>query len=202
MTEVIMACVSVGEAALLLGVSISTLRRWDASDVLTPSYRTPGGHRRYHLDQLMSFMGRSTKRDRIRLGYARVSSSDQKMDLQRQSQRLSEYLQTTSHSKFEVISDLGSGINFKKKGLNKLLQMIINGQVESLTITHKDRLLRFGSELIFKVCDAFDTKIEILEEPAPRSHEEELARDVVTLMTVFSARHYGRRRHNRKKQVA
>ncbi|MFK7873078.1 MAG: hypothetical protein AB8C84_07895 [Oligoflexales bacterium] len=70
-------------------------------------------------------------------------------------------------------------------------------------MTHKDRLLRFGSELIFKICDAFGAKVCILEEEAAaKSHEEELARDVVTLMTVFSARLYGRRRHTRKTQQA
>ena len=198
-----MTCVSIGEAALVLGVSISTLRRWDRSHTLVPGYRTPGGHRRYTWEQLMSFMGRPVlKKDRIRLGYARVSSSDQRMDLQRQAQRLSQHLASSSDSKYEVISDLGSGLNYKKKGLNKLLKLILDGKVESLTVTNKDRLLRFGSELIFRICDAVDTKVCILEEEPPKSHEEELARDVVTLMTVFSARHYGRRRHTRKTQQA
>ena len=197
-----MTCVLIGEAALVLGVSISTLRRWDRSQTLVPGYRTPGGHRRYTWEQLMSFMGRPLlKKDRIRLGYARVSSSDQRMDLQRQAQRLSQHL-GSSGSNYEVISDLGSGLNYKKKGLNKLLKMLLSGKVESLTVTHKDRLLRFGSELIFKICDAVGTKVCILEEEPPKSHEEELARDVVTLMTVFSARHYGRRRHTRKTQQA
>ena len=140
------------------------------------------------------------KKDRIRLGYARVSSSDQRQDLQRQTQRLSQHLASSSDSSYEVISDLGSGVNYKKKGLNKLLKLLLSGKAASLTVIHKDRLLRFGSELIFKICDAVGTKVCILEEEPSKSHEEELVRDVVTLMTVFSARHYGRRRHIRKTQ--
>jgi predicted site-specific integrase-resolvase len=94
-----------------------------------------------------------------------------------------------------VISDLGSGLNYKKRGLKKLLILILKGQVSKIILTHKDRLLRFGSELIFSICQYFDIEI-ILIENEPRkelSDEEKLAYDVLEILTVFSARLYGRR---------
>ena len=86
--------------------------------------------------------------------------------------------------------------NFKKKGLNNLLQMLCTGSVSELVITHRDRLLRFGAPLLFKICDFFGTKVTVLDaETTARSFEEQLAGDVIEIMTVYSAKIYGKRSH-------
>lgn len=98
-----------------------------------------------------------------------------------------------------VISDLGSGMNYKKKGLQKLLEMILYRQLKRLVLTTKDRLLRFGSELVFALCEIQGIEIVIIHQGDESSFEEELAQDVLEIITVFSARLYGSRsKKNRK----
>jgi predicted site-specific integrase-resolvase len=121
-----------------------------------------------------------------------VSSSDQKEDLERQKSLLELYCASNGWS-FELISDLGSGLNYKKKGLQKLISNIINDKVERLVITHKDRLLRFGAELIFQICKEKDIEIMIINQSENSTFEEDLAKDVLEIITVFSARLYGSR---------
>ncbi len=197
---------SIGQAAILLGVSITTLRRWEKEGILTPSFRTPGGHRRFALTTLESLfcdnkqapIG-STPRA---TAYARVSSSDQKKDLETQKAKLEEYCRQ-NFSNYEIISDLGSGLNYKKPGLNKLLRSIFLRQTQHLILNHKDRLLRFGSEIVFELCKHFGVQVTILEQREDKKFEEELAADVIELMTVFSSKLYGKRSHlNRKKLAA
>jgi len=193
--------VSIGKAAKLIGVSISTLRRWDSSQSLSPQSRTLGGHRRYNLEFLKEkFLGVS-KADRINVGYSRVSSSDQKQDLERQSEALSQYLSGYS-TKFEIIKDLGSGLKTDKPGLRRLLRLILAGKVAQLVITYQDRLLRFGSNLIFEVCKFMGTEVNILNDKPDQSFEEELSCDVITIMTVACARLYGKRSHQNRKSLA
>ena len=193
--------VSIGKAAKLIGVSISTLRPWDSSQSLSPQSRTLGGHRRYNLEFLKEkFLGVS-KADRINVGYSRVASSDQKQDLERQSEALSQYLSGYS-TKFEIIKDLGSGLKTDKPGLRKLLRLILAGKVAKLVITYQDRLLRFGSNLIFEVCKFMGTEVNILNDKPDQSFEEELSCDVITIMTVACARLYGKRSHQNRKSLA
>lgn len=97
-----------------------------------------------------------------------------------------------------MISDLGSGINYKKKGLKKLLALILNNKIDRIIITHKDRLLRFGFQLIETICQFFGTKIEILDNSEQDDFEVALAKDVLEIVTVFSSRLYGRRSHQKK----
>ena len=191
---------SISQAATYISVSISTMRRWDVSNYLKPSFRTKGGHRRYLLQKLQELVGLvpDNKNKRKIIGYARVSSHDQKQDLKRQVDRLDRYCSTLNQD-YEVINDLGSGLNYKKRGLNKLLKMIISGQVSKIVLTHKDRLLRFGSELFFNICTYFNTDIEIIEEKKDKSDEEKLAYDVLEIITVFSARLHGKRAHKKNK---
>ena len=193
---------SISQAATYISVSISTMRRWDASNYLKPSFRTKGGHRRYLLQKLQKLVGLVPDNEDKRkiIGYARVSSHDQKQDLKRQVDRLDRYCSTLNQD-YEVINDLGSGLNYKKRGLNKLLKMIISGQVSKIVLTHKDRLLRFGSELFFNICTYFNTDIEIIEEKKDKSDEEKLAYDVLEIITVFSARLYGKRAHKKNKII-
>lgn len=181
---------SIGEAAKKLGVSISTLRRWEKEGRLVAE-RTSKGHRRYRLDQLMRVESSDASK-RITLGYARVSSHDQKDDLMRQKEVLQLFCAQRGWS-FEIIEDLGSGMNYRKKGLIELLNRLLSGEIERLVLTHKDRLLRFGAELIFSICEIKRTEVVIINQSQETRFEEELAKDVLEIITVFSARLYGAR---------
>lgn len=185
--------VSIGEAAQIKGVSIDTLRYWEKEGKLT-SVRTEGGHRRYKLSDLIPL---STE-DKKTIAYCRVSSQDQKLDLERQALVLSAYCESHNWN-CELIQDLGSGLNYKKKGLRKLIDYILDGQCDRLVIAHKDRLLRFGSELIFSLCEHFGVEVVILNRKEDTSFEEDLAKDVLEIITVFSARLYGSRSHKNQK---
>jgi len=181
---------SIGEAAEMLGVSVPTIRRWQSSGKIKESHRTAGNHRRFCISVIRELLGVSN--DRFTVGYARVSSHDQKSDLVTQA----EYLKSIGCD--EVITDLGSGMNCKKRGLHKLLKLIISGQIEKLVLTHADRLLRFGHELVFKLCQWFNVDVVIVNAKEDESFEVELTKDVITLMTVFSARLYGKRSHKNR----
>ena len=189
--------ISIGEAARLLGVSVSTLRRWDREGKVS-SVRTSGNQRRYDLDVLLPHRVVAKTDCRKTLAYARVSSHDQKEDLERQKQVLELYCAHQGWT-FEVISDLGSGMNYHKKGLKRLLNEILDGCVARLVVTHKDRLLRFGAELVFAICEAKNVSVVILNSGEDTTFEEDLAKDVLEIITVFSARLYGSRSRKNQK---
>jgi len=179
--------IGIGEAAQALGVSITTLRRWEATGKLS-AIHTAGGHRRYDLAKLKPEMFHAAApAERSTIAYARVSSHDQKDDLERQKQVLELYCARQGWT-FELVSDLGSGMNYHKKGLRRLLGAIIDGKVGRLVITHKDRLLRFGAELVFAICEAKNVEVVILNQGEDSTFEEDLAKDVLEIITVFSAR--------------
>ncbi|MCW6049428.1 IS607 family transposase [Microcoleus sp. A2-C5] len=190
-----MSKVSISEAAKLKGVSVSTLRRWEAEGKLVPE-RTESGHRRYDIAKLIGVKAELS----YTIGYARVSSHDQKEDLVRQKQVI-ELFCATNGWQFETIEDLGSGMNYNKKGLKRLIKLIIDAKVERLVLTHKDRLLRFGAELIFSLCEHFGTEVVIINRTEDASFEEDLASDVLEIITVFSARLYGSRSPKNRKIV-
>jgi len=130
--------------------------------------RTLGGHRRFDITTLLGNKNDSV----LTLAYARVSSKDQKEDLNRQIMVLESYC--ASHGwNFEVISDWGSGLNYHKRGLVRLIKLICSYQVERLVLSHKDRLLRFGSELIFSLCEIFGTEVVIINRTFDSTFEEE-----------------------------
>ena len=189
--------ISIGQAAKLLGVHVQTLRNWERTGKLKPDSISPGGTRRYNQDKILQITGKELpeieKDERITIAYARVSSYDQKADLQRQVQVLELYCAEHGY-KYELITDLGSGMNYYKKGLTTLIQKILENNVRRLILTHKDRLLRFGAELIFSICEAKGVEVVILNKGEEKaSFEEDLAKDVLEIITVFSARLYGSR---------
>ena len=191
---------SIKQAANQLGVSVSTLRRWDETGVLV-AQRTPKGHRRYDLSKINPNLTRNkVEQQRKTIAYARVSSHEQKPDLQRQIEMLELYCSAQSWS-FEVISDLGSGMNYHKKGLKRLLDDILDNKIDRLVLTHKDRLLRFGAELVFALCEARQVEVVIINQGENLSFEEELAQDVLEIITVFSARLYGSPSKKNKKLI-
>jgi putative resolvase len=129
-----------------------------------------------------------------------VSSHDQKDDLTRQVIVLESYCAKHGWG-FEIIQDLGSGMNYKNKGLIRLIKLITSYQVERLVLTHKDRLLRFGSDLTFTLCEQFGTEVIIINRSDDSTFEEDLASDVLEIIAVFSARLYGSRSHKNKKII-
>lgn len=188
--------IKIGEAAKILGVSVQTLRRWEKESILLPAKKIRQT-RYYDLDTLYGIQKHETD---LTIAYARVSSHNQKKDLEKQKSLLSSYC--TSHGwQFEIIADLGSGMNYRKKGLKKLLDAILERKIKRLVLTHKDRLLRFGAELIFALCEARKIEIVIINQGDESSFEEELAKDVLEIITVFSARLYGARIGKNKKLV-
>ena len=182
-----------------------TLRRWEASGKLTPE-RTAGNQRRYRLSQIDPTASFLPTTDRLTIAYARVSSHDQRDDLERQKRVLELYCAQQGWT-FELIADLGSGMNYYKKGLKRLLNSILADKVERLVITHKDRLLRFGAELVFSICEAKQVEVVIVNNASAAlsgqgedtPFEEDLATDVLEIITVFSARLYGSRSRKNKK---
>jgi putative resolvase len=188
----------ISKAAEVLGVSVPTLRRWEAEGKLSAEH-TAGGHRRYDLYKLRpELFHASDPAQRKTIAYARVSSHDQKADLERQKQVLELYCAQQGWT-FDVVSDLGSGMNYHKKGLKRLLSGILDDQVGRLVIAHKDRLLRFGAELVFAICEAKRVEVVILNQGEDTAFEEDLAKDVLEIITVFSARLYGSRSHRNQK---
>lgn len=185
--------VPIKEASAILGVSVDTLRRWEKEGKIT-SQRTDGGHRRYDVSSLVQTSAKILPT----VCYARVSSHDQKDDLVRQSAVLEAWCKQHGYEAI-ILKDLGSGLNYKKRGLKTLLLLITQKEVSRLVVTHKDRLLRFGSELIFSLCEQFGVEVVILNRTDDSSFEEDLAKDVLEIITVFSARLYGSRsRRNQK----
>jgi excisionase family DNA binding protein len=191
---------TIGQAAKWLGVSSQTLRRWEREGRIEPAQRTSGGQRRYELSAIAHEKRQSKPSNRKTVAYARVSSHDQKNDLERQKEMLSMYCASQGWS-FEVIADLGSGMNYRKKGLKKLIEGIIEGDIGRLVLTHKDRLLRFGAELIFSICEERGVEVVLINQGDEPSFEEELAQDVLEIITVFSARLYGSRSRKNKKLI-
>ena len=188
--------IKIGAAAKKLGVTIQTMRKWEATGELLPTRKTAGGTRYYSLNDLY---GNHTS-DTPTLCYARVSSRDQKADLDRQQLVLETYCAAKGWNT-EIIKDLGSGMNYRKKGLHLLLDKILQRKIKRLVITHKDRLLRFGAELIFSLCEAQGIEIVIIHQGKQPAFEEELAQDVLEIITVFSAKLYGRRSHKHQKML-
>jgi len=190
--------ISIGKAAKILGVSKQPLRRWEKSGKIK-SIRTPRNHRRYDISSIEGYSLKPTiKTDKKTIGYARVSSYDQKQDLKRQIELLESYMAKQGYT-YEIIEDLGSGLNYNKKGLKKLIRLICLKKIERLILTHKDRLLRFGSDIIFSLCEEFGVEIIIMNASKDLTFEDELVQDVLEIITVFSARLYGSRSRKNKK---
>ena len=137
--------------------------------------------------------------DRKTIGYCRVSSNKQKDDLQRQIENMRMYL-ISKGKPFEIISDIGSEINYKKKGLKELIKLITQNKVEKIVVLYKDRLLRFGFELIEYIASLYNCEIEIIDN-TEKSEQQELVEDLVQIITVFSCKLQGKRANKARKLV-
>ena len=171
----------------ILGVTAQTLRNWDKEGKLKPSYIKSNGYRYYSEDSILSYtQERKTKKNLNVIGYARVSSKKQEDDLNRQIDYLKQYI-SNKYQTFEIISDIGSGINYNKKGLQKLIEKINKKEVDIIVVQYKDRLLRFGFELIEYFASLNNVKIEELDKK-DKSEEQELTEDLIQIITVFSCK--------------
>ena len=184
---------SIGKFAKSLGVSIQTLRNWDKEGKLKPTYVTENGYRYYSEELLNKFRNikNVNKIKKKNILYARVSTKSQKDDLDRQIDNLKQYAYSKGYS-FEIITDIGSGINYKKEGLLKMINLVECGEVDRIIVLYKDRLIRFGYDLIEYICKLNDTKIEIVDN-STISKEQELTEDLIQIITVFANKLYGAR---------
>jgi len=177
--------VSISEAAKTLGVSITTLRRWEVESTLKPD-RTAGRQRRYDLTKLRPELFHTVPQDRKTLAYVRVSNSCTKEELDQATQFIELYCSQQGWT-FEVVTDLGSGVNYNRKGLKYLLNEIIGGKVGRLVISHKDSLLRLGSELIFAICEAKNVEVLIINNKCNNMNfDEDLANDILEIANSFN----------------
>ena len=190
---------SIGKFAKMIGVTTTTLRNWHKEGKLIPIKITDGGTRYYSDEQLDIYLGVYTKQEKITIGYCRVSSNKQKDDLYRQVENMRVYLNSQGKP-YEIIEDIGSGINYNKKGLNKLIRMIVSHKVEKIVVLYKDRLLRFGFELIENIAKLHNCTIEIIDN-SYKTEEQELVEDLVQIITVFSCRLQGKRANKTKKII-
>lgn len=192
--------VSIGVVAELFGVTPQTIRNWEKEGIFKVE-RTIGGHRRFSLEEVEKVKGiKEEEEEKKTIIYSRVSSYDQKEDLKRQTEEIKEYCRKNEIKKVEVVEDIGSGINYQKRGLRKLIAEIILGKVKRIILTYKDRLLRFGSEILYQICRLKNIEIVTLHQRESRKFEQELVEDVLSILTVYSAKIYGRRSHKKRKE--
>lgn len=191
---------TIGQFSKLVGKSIQTLRLWDSQGKLKPHHVTEGRHRYYSEQQINQVLQLPLViKDKKVIGYCRVSSNKQKDDLERQIENVKTYMIAKGYS-FQIISDIGSGINYNKKGLNQLIDMITNSEVEKIVILYRDRLLRFGFEIIENLCNKYETTIEIIDN-TEKTEKQELVEDLIQIVTVFSCRLQGKRANKAKKMI-
>lgn len=190
---------SINEFSKILGVSTQTLRNWDNNGKLHPHHTSSNGYRYYSHEQLNQVMNIKPNLNRKIIGYCRVSSHKQKDDLERQIENMRMYL-ISQGKPFEIISDIGSGINYKKKGLKQLLKLITQNKVDKVVVLYKDRLLRFGFELVEYIASLYNCEIEIVD-TTKKSEQQELVEDLVQIITVFSCKLQGKRANKTRKMV-
>ena len=193
-----MELMSIGKFAKKVGVNIATLRRMDASGDLKPYHVSKGGTRYYSTEQLKYF-GDTQQKAKLVAGYCRVSTPSQKDELENQVNNVKTYMITKGYS-FEMITDIGSGIDYKRQGLKKLIDKINNQEISKIVILYKDRLVGFGYELIEYLCFINNIEIEIIDH-TETSKEKELTDDLIQIITVFANRLYGQRSKKTKRLI-
>ncbi|MBU5228110.1 IS607 family transposase [Clostridium senegalense] len=190
---------TIHEFAKLIGRTTQTLRNWDKSGKLKPHHTGSNGYRYYSNEQLKQVLNLNDDKNRKVVGYCRVSSNKQKDDLKQQVENMQTYLLAQGEP-FEIITDIGSGINYKKKGLKKLIQKIINNEVKKVVVLYKDRLLRFGFELVEYIAYLNNCEIEIIDS-TEKTQQQELIEDLVQIITVFGCGVQGERANKARKMV-
>lgn len=192
--------ISINKFSRMVNRTPQTLRNWDAAGKLKPHTKGLNGYRFYLPEQVNEVFGLPQEApDRIIVGYCRVSSLKQKDDLVRQEENLRSYL-TAKGEPFEIISDIGSGINYNKKGLKEIIRRITAKEISKVVVLYKDRLLRFGFELVDFFASLYDCKIEIVDN-TQKTAQAEMVEDLVQIITVFSCKLQGNRANRAKKII-
>lgn len=183
--------ISTSKVAEIFGVSISTIYRWLKSNKLSEPSRTFGNHRRFNKQKILDI---KTPKIRSVVLYSRVSSYTQKPDLKRQKSTLYKFAKESGFKNIIEIQDIGSGMNFKKKGIRELFKLLTNGEIDTIIIQHRDRLSRFGINIIAALAANFGTKI-LTTEQENKSKDELFILDIMSLLTIFSSSIHGKRSH-------
>ena len=187
-----MVLMSIGKFAKELGVTPEHVRTMHRTGEVIPARISEKGTRYYSEEQLIELKNsRTPQREEKVVAYCRVSTKSQKDALEKQVENVKSYMYAKGYS-FEVITDIGSGINYKNKGLQELVTLINSNQVTKVVVLHKDRLVQFGFELIQLLCDLHNVEIEIIDN-SEQSNEEELTNDLIEIITVFANKLYGSR---------
>src|SRR5712692_1809207 len=184
------------EFGQLIGRTTNTLQKWDREGKLK-AHRNPITNRRYYThDQYLQYRGLVAQEQGLTIVYSRVSAVAQKPDLANQINALEVYCKQQSIKVDEWMSDIGSGLNYKRKQFNRLMEVIELGRVRRLIIAHRDRLVRFGYEYFEAFCERHHTEIVVIN-GENLSPEQELVRDLLAIVTVFSARLHGLRSYRK-----
>lgn len=196
---------TIEQTSRILNVSQNTLRKWDKKGINIIPVKSVGGHRRYREDDVKKFIGENTTQEKETntvVTYSRVSSHEQKQkgDLDRQSQRISEYYAKKKYNVYYIIKDVGSGLSDTRTGFVKLVDLVIKKKINKVIIENKDRLTRFQFNLIKTFFNSYDVEIEMVENNNI-SDEEEFVNDIMMLMASFSGKLYGKRSVKRKKEL-
>ncbi|TME10025.1 MAG: IS607 family transposase [Chloroflexi bacterium] len=173
----------------LIGKSVNTLQKWDRKGIL-PAFRSPTNRRYYTHEQYLQYRGLISSEHGKVLAYVRVSSPSQKKDLVIQKEALRAYCQEHDIKVDQWIEDIGSALNYQRKGFNEVVEQIELGQVHRLIIASQDRFVRFGYDWFEAFCERHGTAITVMNGEA-FSPGEELVWDLIAIVTVFSARLHG-----------
>jgi len=196
---------SISKAADHLGVHISTLRRWETEGKLNP-VKTYGKHRRYRLDDIQKLCGQHEEQNGtgiIRVAsYARVSSHEQKQkgDLERQNGRVLTYCAKHKYHVVKSFDEVGSGMSDTRPKLKQLFKLVYEKQIDKIVIEHKDRLTRFNFNFLNQFFASYNVEIEWVDDVLTKSFENEIVEDMLSLMSSFSNKIYGKRSAEIRKQ--
>lgn len=179
----------------LIGRTTKTLQKWDRDDILK-AHRSITNRRYYTHDQYLQVVGRKSFVRKL-VTYCRVSSSGQKKDLISQRNAVEDFCLAKGKEVHEKLEDIGSGLNYKRKNFVKLMEMVEQGEVSEIVIAHKDRLVRFGFEWFDKFCSDHGVKILVMNAES-LSPEEEMTKDLLSIIHCFSSRLYGLRKYKKK----
>jgi putative resolvase len=179
----------------LIGKSVITLQKWDRKGILK-AHRSPTNRRYYTHDQYLTYRGLVAQEQGLTIAYSRVSGVAQKPDLANQVKALEAYSHQHSIKVDEWMQDIGSGLNYKRKQFNRLMEMVELGQVRRLVIAHRDRLVRFGYGYFEAFCERHNTELVVIDGET-LSPEQELVQDLVAILTAFSARLHGLRSYKK-----
>jgi len=189
------------EVCRRLGISYSTLSRWVREGRIR-AIRTAGGVFRIPESEVRRIAeGLPISKVVRAVIYARVSSSDQKSDLERQVEYLTQYCYSKGYRVTDVLSDIASGLKTDRKGLLKLFNYVINRQVDVVVVTYRDRLTRFGFEYLEHFFKQFGVRIEVMFDEEPKNAYQELVEDLIEIITSFAEKLYGMRSHKKKRLV-